>query len=233
MTSPFDATWSVQGFSGRAPLFPLPNVGFLPYVILPLHIFEPRYRAMTADALEGERLIAMALMQPGWEVLRPHDVPAIHQTTCLGRIASCQRLDDGRYYLLLHGMCRARVVAEEESNLPYRVGRLELFEDLYRADPVIDRDRRRRELLEGFRSLYPDINVEKFFGELQEESVPLGALCDIIGYALRLPPEAIQQLLEALDVDHRSELVLEQLRAIKRRKHQAPPHEFPPLFSEN
>jgi Lon protease-like protein len=233
MNPGFDAAWSVQGFSGRAPLFPLPNVAFLPYVIIPLHIFEPRYRAMTADALDGERLIAMALMQPGWEKLAKQDVPPIHRTVCLGRIASWERLDDGRYYLLLHGLCRARIVAEERDERPYRIGRLELFDDQYASQAVIDRDRRRSELLDGFRALYPDINVEKFFGELDEQSIPLGALCDIIGYALRLAPEAVQGLLDTTDVDERSDLVLAHLRDIARRKRETPPTDFPPAFSEN
>ena len=54
----------LQQFSGQAPLFPLPNVVLFPHAVLPLHIFEPRYRQMTADALEGERLIAMSLLAP-------------------------------------------------------------------------------------------------------------------------------------------------------------------------
>ena len=62
--SSFDPPPELIGFSGRAPLFPLPNVALFPQVLLPLHIFEPRYRQMTADALDGDGLIAMATLKP-------------------------------------------------------------------------------------------------------------------------------------------------------------------------
>ena len=118
MNPDFGASWSVEQFSGKAPLFPLPNLAFLPYVILPLHIFEPLYRQITADALEGDKLIAMAQMKPGWEGLRDDESPDIHSVVCLGRIVSWERLDDGRYYLLLQGLSRARVLDEEPNDLP-------------------------------------------------------------------------------------------------------------------
>ena len=55
----------------RIPLFPLPGVVLLPGALLPLHIFEPRYRAMVADALAGDRRIGMAMIRPGWELAAP------------------------------------------------------------------------------------------------------------------------------------------------------------------
>src|SRR5947199_7503065 len=84
-------------------LFPLPNLVLFPGAMQPLHIFEPRYRQMTADALAGDRLIAMALPQPGWE---PHYLgkPALHPVACLGRILAEQELADGRYNILLRGL---------------------------------------------------------------------------------------------------------------------------------
>jgi hypothetical protein len=53
--------------SDLLPIFPLPNVVLFPNVFLPLHVFEPRYRSMVADALTTDRLIGMALLKPGWE----------------------------------------------------------------------------------------------------------------------------------------------------------------------
>src|SRR5947208_17093988 len=92
-------------FSGTARLFPLPNLVLFPQVVQPLHVFEQRYRQMTADALAGDRLIAMALLRPGWEA--DYDGrPAIHPVACLGRVVADQRLDDGRYNLLLRGLAR-------------------------------------------------------------------------------------------------------------------------------
>ena len=73
----------LKDFSGLAPLFPLPNVVLFPQALLPLHIFESRYRKMTADALDGERLIAMSLLRPGWDMLPSSKLPPIHGVTTL------------------------------------------------------------------------------------------------------------------------------------------------------
>ena len=87
-------------------------------------------------------------------------------------------------------------------------------------------------MLDGFRSLYPDINLEKFFGDFEETAVPFGMLCDILGYALRLPPDVVQDILSEVDVDERSELILQHIRAARRADAQ-PPSDFPPKFSQN
>src|SRR5437868_12939738 len=84
-------------------LFPLPKLVLFPGAMQPLHIFEPRYRQMTADALAGDRLIAMVLPRPGWEK-DYYGRPAIHTTACIGTITSDQRLDDGRFNILLRGV---------------------------------------------------------------------------------------------------------------------------------
>src|SRR5438874_9440994 len=119
-----DDTWALENFAGTARLFPLPNVVLFPHVVQPLHIFEPRYREMTADALADDNLIAMALLQPDWES-QQQGQPAIHPVVCLGRIIAHQTLDDGRYLMLLRGLSRARVVEEVETKNAYRMARLE------------------------------------------------------------------------------------------------------------
>src|SRR6476469_8415765 len=96
---------SLAPFGGYARLFPLPNLVFFPHVMQPLHIFEPRYRQMTADALEGDRLIALVLPKPGWES-DYMGKPPLHDIACIGRIMADQQLDDGRYNLLLRGLAR-------------------------------------------------------------------------------------------------------------------------------
>src|SRR5213596_3395375 len=78
------------------PLFPLPNVVLFPNVFLPLHIFEPRYREMVADALASDRLIGMVLLRPGWE--RDYEGrPPVYPIGCSGVITHAERLHDGRY----------------------------------------------------------------------------------------------------------------------------------------
>jgi uncharacterized protein len=100
--------------SDLLPLFPLPNVVLFPNVFLPLHIFEPRYREMVADALGGDRMIGMVLLKPGWE----HEYegrPAVYPIGCSGVMTHAERLDDGRYNIVLRGIERFRIVQEDHS----------------------------------------------------------------------------------------------------------------------
>src|SRR5206468_10763458 len=98
-----DDHFALTHFAGRARLFPLPNMVLFPHVVQPLHVFEPRYRQMTADALAGDRLIALTLLQPGWE--EEYEArPAVHPVACLGRVVADQLLPDGRYNLLVRGI---------------------------------------------------------------------------------------------------------------------------------
>jgi Lon protease-like protein len=101
------------------PIFPLPNVVLFPNVFLPLHIFEPRYRAMVADSLAGDRIIGMTLLQPGFEG-DYHGNPAVYPIGCAGVITHAERLPDGRSNVVLRGIEKFRIVAEDRSRT-YRV----------------------------------------------------------------------------------------------------------------
>jgi uncharacterized protein len=86
--------------SDLLPLFPLPNVVLFPNVFLPLHIFEPRYREMVADALASDRMIGMVLLRPGWE--RNYEGrPPVYPIGCSGVMTHAERLRDGRYDIVL------------------------------------------------------------------------------------------------------------------------------------
>ncbi len=85
------------------PLFPLPNVVLFPHVTLPLHIFEPRYREMVSTALEGDRMIGMVLLRPGWEG-DYEGRPPIYEVGCTGLITHAERTTDGRYNHVLRGL---------------------------------------------------------------------------------------------------------------------------------
>jgi Lon protease-like protein len=100
------------------PLFPLPNVVLFPNVFLPLHIFEPRYREMVADALESDRMIGMVLLKPGWQHAY-EGRPAVYPVGCSGVITHVERLGDGRYNLVLRGVERFRIL-EEDRGRTYR-----------------------------------------------------------------------------------------------------------------
>ena len=125
------------------PLFPLPNAVLFPNVFLPLHIFEPRYKRMVRDALAGDRLIGMVLLQPGWEA-DYEGRPAIYPVGCAGLVTFSEGHPDGRYNIVLRGLEKFRVVDEETSGL-YRVGRIEgLMEEPTPADRAIIRGERQR-----------------------------------------------------------------------------------------
>jgi Lon protease-like protein len=109
--------------SSPLPLFPLPNVVLFPGVFLPLHIFEARYRAMTEDALAGDRMIGMALLKPGFES-EYEGRPPIYPVGCVGLITHAERLPDGRFHIVLQGVERFRVIGEDDSRV-YRVGIIE------------------------------------------------------------------------------------------------------------
>ncbi|MEW5851500.1 MAG: LON peptidase substrate-binding domain-containing protein [Myxococcota bacterium] len=110
-------------------VFPLPETVLFPGTILPLHIFEPRYRAMVADALKADRVLAIALLKPGYEA-DYQGRPPIHDVVGVGRITRVQKEEDGRYYLALQGLCRARILQELPPNQPYRVAATRMLPDV-------------------------------------------------------------------------------------------------------
>jgi Lon protease-like protein len=98
----------------RVPIFPLAGALLFPGTQLPLHIFEPRYRAMVRDALEGGKLIVM--VQPRDE----GEPPALFDIGCLGRIVGSKTTEDGRYNIVLEGISRVRIAREADVKTPYR-----------------------------------------------------------------------------------------------------------------
>jgi uncharacterized protein len=195
-----------KSFSGIVPLFPLPNVVLFPGMFLPLHIFEPRYRQMTADALAGERLIAMALLKPGWQD-GYEGSPPIHDIVGMGKIVEDATLPDGRYNLILLGLTRVRVVEEIGKGM-YRTARVEILEE--REPHGHDAERKRRILL----GLYEELLL-RLAGKVAKppEDVPLGMLCDLVASMIAPDPATRQALLGELDVSLRCARVLELLQA--------------------
>jgi Lon protease-like protein len=106
----------------RVPIFPLAGALLFPRSQLPLHIFEPRYRAMVRDALASDRLIAMVQPRdPGSRSGADGELPpALFEVGCIGRIAACDELDDGRFNIVLEGLGRFRIAREAAVETPYR-----------------------------------------------------------------------------------------------------------------
>lgn len=105
----------------RLAIFPLTGAVLFPGMQLPLHIFEPRYRAMVGDALIRDRLIGM--IQPQ----RPVEGAPLYRIGCVGRIGEIQAMDDGRYNLILEGTARFRILRELDVTTAYRQVEAELL----------------------------------------------------------------------------------------------------------
>lgn len=172
----------------RIPLFPLPGVVLLPGTLLPLHIFEPRYREMVADALAGDRTIGMAMLKAGADI-DEGDSP-IFSIGGAGEIVDSEELPDGRYNILLEGRFRFRVLAESPPS-PYRVAEVQTIESLPFATP--DESARVADLA---KTLYGAISSEIELSPLADEDADAEKLASEIAIRLRYRPEELQALLE-------------------------------------
>ena len=125
------------------PIFPLPDVMLFPEMSVPLHIFEPRYRAMVADALKGNRIIGMVLLRPGYEADYERS-PSIFPIGCAGVITDVETLPDGEYNIVLQAFAKFTVTREEASR-PYRIAHVtaipEVLGDADRTAVRVERGR--------------------------------------------------------------------------------------------
>ncbi|HEY5313628.1 MAG TPA: LON peptidase substrate-binding domain-containing protein, partial [Pirellulales bacterium] len=206
-----------EQFSGTARLFPLPNLVLFPHVLQPLHIFEPRYREMLEEAMADDRLLAMSLLMPGWEA-DYEGRPPVLPMACLGRVASCQQLADGRYNVLLAGLKRAAITKELPADKSFREARVRLKEDRYPIQGAATRPGLQRHLLEIFAQKLPrSADMREQFDQLLAAQISLGTLTDILAYSIELTVGTKQRLLSELDVDRRAAMLVEHLEHADRQ----------------
>jgi ATP-dependent Lon protease len=233
MLEPEALDFSPDQFSGIARLFPLPNLVLFPHIVQALHVFEPRYRELLEDALASDRLIAMALLCPGWEQ-QYEGRPQIREIVCLGRVISHSRQEDGRSNVLLLGLRRARVTYELPPRRAFREAKVELLEDVYPDGGAAHRPRLRRQLLDRFRSIVPkDPSAQGEIEQLLGSQVPLGVLTDLVAYSLDIAPAQKQRMLNEVNVDRRARNLLKYLRHLLEARPVTSSPEFPPEFSAN
>jgi Lon protease-like protein len=172
------------------PIFPLQNVVLFPNVFLPLHIFEPRYREMVADALHGDRIIGMVLLRPGWEG-DYEGRPPIYPVGCAGLITNAEPLSDGRYNIVLQGLQKFRVTGEDASR-SYRLAHVEtILEAVSAADRNVMRSERQR--LEELLVPQP---AGRGVNPRMPRSMPDEDLVNALAQYLELEPVEKQALLE-------------------------------------
>ncbi len=133
----------------RLPIFPLPNVVLLPGVVIPLHLFEPRYQAMYEACRREGRVFALALAaDPALVGADPAGPPPVYEVVCAGLVVADERLPDGRINLLLYGTDRLRIVRELETDEPFRRVDAERLPDVCGPDDDAAADRLRRVALQ-------------------------------------------------------------------------------------
>tara|TARA_Y100000816_G_C26022426_1_gene534916 strand:- start:87 stop:728 length:642 start_codon:yes stop_codon:yes gene_type:complete len=125
-----------EDLPNKIPIFPLSNFIIFPKTTVPLNIFEPRYIQMVDEVMKGNRLIGIIQPKKSGELKKPN----LYDVGCAGKITSFSETDDGRYLIMLNGICRFRVISEEENNKLFRICKInfdEYLEDLNKKNEEI------------------------------------------------------------------------------------------------
>lgn len=233
-----DETAIQVNFGRPLPVFPLDQVTLLPQQVLPLHIFEPRYRQMVTDAIDGAGQIAMAVFEGRDWKQQYHGRPPIRPAVCIGHIAQHEKLADGRYNIILRGVCRARVIKElapRDARL-YREAMLEPIglEQDETPELRVFRSRLENDLDRG--SLGRLSDSATLLEYVRDEEIPTAALLELIAFTLVKDREKRYRLLEEGDVGVRIGLVTQEIDGIDKLIRLALPQtggEYPRGYSPN
>lgn len=191
------------------PMFPLPGVFLFPHQVLPLHVFEPRYRQMIQDLLDGPGRLVIATTLIGERETAVHP-PEVVPVAGLGEIMRHERVPDGRFLIWVLGLARVRV-HEVPSEHPYRLVRCEPFLEI--AVPEPEATGLARELREATSArLTEPLPLP--------DTTPPGLLADLLLQASQAPRAVVERAYAEPDVRRRARLAL---RAAKKRPRQADP----------
>ena len=195
------------------PIFPLPDVTFFPHTLLPLHVFEARYRAMVMDALARDRRLCVVKLEPGYEATYAGK-PAVHAVGGVGEIVSWERLSNGRYNILLRGDARLHIDRELPTDTLYRLVAGTMLQDIPpEGDIAASLTRIRRACAALLSALERPADL---LDTALAEGQPSGAVADRIAAAVIPDPALRQELLELLDVDARAARVADAVETLVR-----------------
>lgn len=184
-----------------APVFPLPNTVLFPKTVLPLHIFEPRYREMTTRALEGDGFIAMALLKGGGEEAGYHEIG------CLGKISQSRRTQDGRFYLQLVGLQKVAFGEVLVDDNAYISARIAPIDESIPGDSEPESHEDLVKLLGSCTILFQEVSDRDFPMVSIKKGLPYEAVVNSICFHIGLPVEVKQKLLEEDDVRSRCRML--------------------------
>ena len=229
-----DLTFDETRFRGKVRLFPLPNLVMYPHVMQPLNVFEPRYLDMLHEALDSDGLIAMSVLMPRAATDSLGD-PPVFPYTCVGKIVTHQRQDNGHYNLLLLGMRRARIEMELPLERTYREAQVELLDDYCLEENDQDRLDIQSTLSQRFQECMPQAqSVSPTMSELLSSEIPLSVLTDLVSFAMPFDFDTKCQLLAASDVDLRAKTLIDAMDRLSFQQEEAPSRKgYPPPFSMN
>ena len=182
------------------PLFPLPDVVLFPHMPLPLHVFEPRYRKMTADVMASHQIIGMTLLKPGWDK-DYYGRPPVYPVGCAGVVEECRPLEDGRFNIRLKGVSRFRIRSEQGGE-PYRLAAVERLTDEIGDAAALESGRERVLAAIGRAADGPSFLVT-------QPQLPPELFINAVCQALSLSPVEKQSLLDCDTVGRRCERLLE------------------------
>ena len=231
-----DLTMDETRFNGKARLFPLPDLVMFPHVMQPLHIYESRYRDLLNEALDSDGLIAMSVLDSGWE--RDYEGrPSVLTHACLGKIVTHHRQENGQYNLLLLGMRRVRIEQELPPLKSFREAHVELLDDYCLGENDADREALQLALTKRFQDSLPvGQSANPAVAKLLSAEVPLGVLTDLVSFALPLSFATKCELLRESDVDRRAVTLLDAIDGLPQRHDDSSTPmtvHYPPPFSSN
>jgi len=223
-------------FAREMPVFALDSVVLLPQQVLPLHVFEPRYIQMVQHVLDGAGQIAMAVVTDNVRDLSGD--PPIKPAVCVGQIVQHETLPDGRFNVLIQGVCRARVQRENRpaGDRLYRAAMLEPLGEPNQDSSHLHRLRQwiEDELSGG--SLQKLTVAEHVVEYVRNEQVPNAAVLELISFALLSDPHLRYRLLAEGDMDRRATIIereLQSLSALIRHAEGQRPEDWPKGCSWN
>jgi len=214
-----DETTIQVNFGRPMPLFPLDQVALLPQQVRPLHVFEPRYRQMVEHALDGAGQIALAVFER-----RPSDQaeylgsPTIRPAVCVGQIVQHEKLPDGRYNILVQGICRARVLNEvpPDDDRLYRAAMLEPIGAENGDEGMLGSIRGRLESCLSEGELAHMRRAREIAEFLRNERIPTSALMEVVSFTMITDPAVQYRLLSEGDPLARWEIISHELDGLER-----------------
>jgi len=188
------------------PLLPLPNVVLFPNTLLPLHIFEPRYRNLVEAALSLDRLMGVALLKPGWEETY-YDCPPVYRTLGMGKIIEHEKLANGNYNIWLSGVQRVHVIHEVQER-PFRVAKVQILNDRHhpsQAQALVVARRQVADMARRLAAARPDMREQLSKG--MDEHVYPGAMADSLASVVCADVYDKQCILSETDLTRRLRLI--------------------------